>query len=225
MMPGTDGETLGKAIKENPVLKNTRLVLLTSRGLRGDAARARSMGFEAYLTKPIKQSLLFDAILAVFGKKRYPDRRQDDGLVTLHSLAESGRRRLRILLTEDNAVNQKVALIHLRKFGFSADVAENGKEAVEAVKKGCYDLVLMDIQMPEMDGHEATRTIRRTGFDLPIIAMTANAMKGDRELCLEAGMNDYLAKPVNPKELLAKIEQWSASPGTGGKHSHGGLEN
>ena len=91
-------------------------------------------------------------------------------------------------------------------------MAENGREAVEAVKKGGYDLVLMDIQMPEMDGHEATRTIRGAGFDLPIIAMTANAMKGDREKCLEAGMNDYLAKPVNPKELLAKIEQWSELP-------------
>jgi signal transduction histidine kinase/DNA-binding response OmpR family regulator len=214
MMPGMDGETLGKAIKENPVLKDTRLILLTSRGMRGDAARAHSMGFEAYLTKPIKQSFLFNAILAVFGKQGQgdPDRRQDKGMITLHSLAESGKRKLRILLAEDNAVNQKVALIHLRKFGFSADVAENGREAVEAVKKGGYDLVLMDIQMPEMDGHEATRTIRGAGFDLPIIAMTANAMKGDREKCLEAGMNDYLAKPVNPKELLAKIEQWSELP-------------
>ncbi len=225
MMPGMDGEALGKAIKMNPVLKDTRLVLLTSRGMRGDAARARSMGFEAYLTKPIKQSLLFDAILAVFGKKRDSDRQQDNGLVTLHSLAESGKRKLRILLTEDNAVNQKVALIHLRKFGFSADVAENGREAVEAVKKDGYDLVLMDIQMPEMDGHEATRAIRRAGFDLPIIAMTANAMKGDREKCLEAGMNDYLAKPVNPKELLAKIEQWSASPDAGEKKANGDLKN
>ncbi|MEJ2659508.1 MAG: response regulator, partial [Desulfobacteraceae bacterium] len=220
MMPGMDGEALGKAIKDNPVLKDTRLVLLTSRGMRGDAARAHSMGFEGYLTKPIKQSHLFNAILAVFGKKRDPDRRQGDSMVTLHSLAESGQRKLRILLTEDNAVNQKVALIHLRKFGFCVDVAENGKEAVEAVKKGCYDLVLMDIQMPEMDGHEATRTIRKAGFDLPIIAMTANAMKGDREKCLDAGMNDYIAKPVNPKELLAKIEQWAAPPGDEVNDSH-----
>ena len=212
MMPGMDGETLGKTIKENPTLKDTHLVLLTSRGMRGDAARAHSMGFDAYLTKPIKQSPLYNAILAVFGKKRDSKHRPDNGIVTMHSLAETGKRKLRILLTEDNAVNQKVALIHLRKFGFSVDVAENGKEAVEAVKKGCYDLILMDIQMPEMDGHEATRTIRKAGYDLPIIAMTANAMKGDREKCLEAGMNDYLSKPVNPKELLARIEQWSTSP-------------
>jgi PAS domain S-box-containing protein len=215
MMPGMDGEALGRAIKESPVLKDTHLILLTSRGMRGDAARARSMGFEAYLTKPIKQSPLYNAILAVFGKRQDPKYSQDSGMVTLHSLAETNKRKLRILLTEDNAVNQKVALIHLRKFGFSVDVAENGKEAVEAMKKGCYDLILMDIQMPEMDGHEATRTLRKAGYDLPIIAMTANAMKGDREKCLEAGMNDYLSKPVNPKELLAKIEQWSASPDIG----------
>jgi PAS domain S-box-containing protein len=220
MMPGMDGEILGKAIKENPALKDTHLILLTSRGMRGDAARARSMGFEAYLTKPIKQSPLFHAILAVFGKKRDTTHRSDSGIVTVRSLAESGQRRLRILLTEDNAVNQKVALIHLRKFGFSVDVAENGKEAVQAVKKGGYDLVLMDIQMPEMDGHEATRTIRKAGFDLPIIAMTANAMKGDREKCLEAGMNDYLSKPVNPKELRSKIEQWALSSATVPQEPH-----
>jgi PAS domain S-box-containing protein len=225
MMPGMDGETLGKAIKEKPDLKDTHLILLTSRGMRGDAARAHSMGFEAYLTKPIKQSHLFNAVLAVFGKKQDSGYQQSSGMVTVHSLAESGSRKLRILLTEDNAVNQKVALIHLRKFGFSADVAENGKEAVEAVKKGCYDLILMDVQMPEMDGLEATRTIRKAGFDLPIIAMTANAMKGDREKCLEAGMNDYLSKPVNPKELQAKIEQWSASPDIGKTDSNYELKN
>jgi two-component system sensor histidine kinase/response regulator len=209
MMPGMDGETLGRAIKANPALKETRLILLTSRGMRGDAARARNMGFEGYLTKPIKQSPLFNAILAVFGKKQDKMPLQDKSIVTVHSLAESGKRKPHILLTEDNAVNQKVALIHLRKFGFSVDVAENGKEAVEAVQKRRYDLILMDIQMPEMDGYDATRHIRKAGNDLPIIAMTANAMKGDREKCLEAGMDDYLSKPVNPKELLAKIEHWA----------------
>jgi PAS domain S-box-containing protein len=214
MMPGMDGEALGRAIKANPALKGIHLILLTSRGMRGDAARARNLGFEGYLTKPIKESPLFNAILAVFGKKLEKNRPHDSGIVTLHSLAESGKRKLQILLTEDNAVNQKVALIHLRKFGFSVDVAENGREAVEAVQKRRYDLVLMDIQMPEMDGLEATRTIRGAGSDIPIIAMTANAMKGDREKCLEAGMNDYLSKPVNPKELLAKIEYWSASAET-----------
>jgi two-component system, sensor histidine kinase and response regulator len=214
MMPGMDGEALGRAVKANPALKDTHLIMLTSRGMRGDAARARSMGFEGYLTKPIKQSPLFDAILTVFGKKLDNRQAQDQSIVTIHSLAESGKRKLQILLTEDNAVNQKVAMIHLRKFGFSVDVAENGQQAVEAVQKRCYDLVLMDIQMPEMDGYEATRTIRGAGYDLPIIAMTANAMKGDREKCLEAGMNDYLSKPVNPKELLAKIEHWSAASET-----------
>jgi len=128
--------------------------------------------------------------------------------VTRHSLAERQKQELRILLAEDNAVNQKVALIHLRKFGFSADVVNNGREALEAMQAG-YDLVLMDIQMPEMDGYESARAIRKAGYGLPIIAMTANAMKGDQEKCLEAGMDDYLSKPINPKEMLDKIEEWS----------------
>jgi len=209
MMPNMDGEALGKAIKDNPSFKETRLVLLTSRGMRGDAARARSIGFEAYLTKPIKQSQLFNAVLAVFGKWADAVDKIDSDIITRHSLDESHKRKLRILLTEDNVVNQKVALIHLKKFGYSADVANNGREAVNAIHSSRYDLVLMDIQMPEMDGYEATLAIRKAGFNLPIIAMTANAMKGDREKCLQTGMNDYLSKPVNPKELLDKLEQWS----------------
>jgi CheY-like chemotaxis protein len=108
-------------------------------------------------------------------------------------------------------VNQKVALIHLRKLGYMADIAANGREALEAVTKGNYDLVLMDIQMPEMDGFEATQAIRRAernGARLPIVAMTANAMKGDREKCIDAGMDDYLSKPVNPQKLKEKLETW-----------------
>ena len=209
MMPHIDGQTLGRAIKKNPELKDTHLVLLTSRGLRGDAARARKAGFEAYLTKPIKQSQLFNAILTVFGKTADHGDEQEMAIITRHSLAEAQKQEQKILLAEDNAVNQKVAVIHLRKFGYSTDVACNGREALEAVEQNHYALVLMDVQMPEMDGFEAAQAIRRAGHDLPIIAMTANAMKGDREKCLEAGMNDYLSKPINPKKLLDKIVSWS----------------
>ncbi len=212
MMPGMDGETLGKAIKDHPDLTDTQMILLTSRGMRGDAAKARNVGFDAYLTKPIKQSQLFDAVLSVFGK---PLNRDDDDpapIITKHTIAETSKKKLKILLTEDNPVNQKVALIHLRKFGYVADVANNGLEALEAVSSNHYDIVLMDVQMPEMDGHEATRAIRSAGHTLPIIAMTANAMKGDREKCIVSGMDDYISKPVNPKILLEKITQWAPVP-------------
>jgi PAS domain S-box-containing protein len=209
MMPGMDGQALGEAIKAHPELKDTHLILLTSRGLRGDAARARSVGFDAYLTKPIKQSQLFDAVRSVFGKQTSCDGKDMSPIITKHSIAENSKKKLKILLTEDNPVNQRVALIHLRKFGYAADVANNGLEAVEAIHTRRYDLVLMDVQMPEMDGHEATRAIRSAGHRMPIIAMTANAMKGDREKCLASGMDDYIAKPVNPKRLLEKINQWA----------------
>lgn len=221
MMPEMDGEALGKTIKDTPKLKDTRMVLLTSRGIRGDAALARDAGFDAYLTKPIKQSQLFDAILSVFGSVSVTGATDQKEIITRHSLAETDKKKLRILLTEDNLVNQKVALIHLRKFGYNADVANNGLEAVTAIKKNPYDLVLMDVQMPEMDGYDATRAIRCEGFKLPIIAMTANAMKGDREKCIEAGMNDYITKPVNPKILLEKIEQWVSEQGHGAKGTDG----
>jgi len=212
LMPLMDGEALGKAIKDHPLLQKMRLILLTSRGIRGDAARARDAGFDAYLTKPIKQSQMFNAIISVFGNKAdLAAPVQKRPIITRHTLTETHANNPRILLAEDNAVNQKVALIHLRKLGYTADVSSNGKEAVEAVNKGDYDLVLMDIQMPEMDGLEATRSIRLTennGHRLTIIAMTANAMKGDREKCLDAGMDDYLSKPVNPEKLKEKLGRW-----------------
>jgi len=221
MMPGMDGETLGKAIKEHPDLMNTQMILLTSRGLRGDAAKARSVGFDAYLTKPIKQSQLFDAVLSVFGKPLRSDDENPTPIITKHTIAETSKKKLKILLSEDNPVNQKVALIHLRKFGYVADVANNGIEALEAVKSNLYDIVLMDVQMPEMDGHEATRAIRSAGYTLPIIAMTANAMKGDREKCIASGMDDYISKPVNPKILLEKISKWAPVPSdAGSRQSH-----
>ncbi len=210
MMPGMDGQELGKAIKAHPGLKNTRMILLTSRGMRGDAAQAHSAGFDAYLTKPIRQSQLFDTVLTVFGKPLPTEGKDEHPIITKHSIAETSKKKVKILLSEDNPVNQKVALIHLRKFGYVADVANNGRQALEAVNEHVYDLVLMDVQMPEMDGHEATRAIRSAGHRVPIIAMTANAMKGDREECLASGMDDYISKPIDPKILLEKINQWAA---------------
>jgi two-component system sensor histidine kinase/response regulator len=215
MMPQMDGETLGRWIRKHPQLEALRLIMLSSRGMRGDAARAKDIGFSAYLTKPIKQSQMFDAIVSVFNSEAKEDApKAAQPLITRHTLAEKAERKPLILLVEDNLVNQKVALIHLRKLGYSADVANNGSEAVAAVEKKQYDLVLMDVQMPEMDGYEATRRIRGMGSSaghLPIVAMTANAMKGDREKCLEAGMDDYLSKPVDAEKLKQKLHKWMSA--------------
>ena len=210
MMPLMDGEALGRAIKGNPQIDHTRLVLLTSRGIRGDAERARKAGFDAYLTKPIKQSQLYDAIVSVFSEcSETMDKAASKPIITRHTLNEKSEQRARILLAEDNPVNQKVALIHLRKFGHMADVANDGSEAVAAIEKNSYDLVFMDVQMPEMDGYEATRAIRsKLSHHLPIVAMTAHAMKGDREKCLKAGMDDYIPKPVNPEKLKEALDTW-----------------
>jgi PAS domain S-box-containing protein len=213
MMPEMDGESLGRAIKNDQRLDRTRMVLLTSRGLRGDASRARKIGFDAYLTKPIRQSQLYNVLLSVFSLKNEAGAGPaSDALVTRHTVSEQRKQRIRILLAEDNATNQKVALHILRKLGYRADAVSDGAEAVQALTQIPYDIVLMDVQMPEMDGFEATRAIRRSPLphrNIPIIAMTANAMKGDRERCLAAGMDDYLAKPVDPHALSEKIQVWS----------------
>jgi CheY-like chemotaxis protein len=216
MMPYMDGEALGRVIKSNPLLKEMRLMLLTSRGIRGDAARARDAGFDAYLTKPIKESHMFDAVVSVFDRKKEPD---DDTstrpIITRHTIKERQQNKPRVLLAEDNAVNQKVALIHLRKLGYTAEAVNNGREALDAIEKTTFDLVLMDIQMPEMDGYQATQAIRHLHGKrrhIPIIAMTAHAMKGDREKCLEAGMDDYLSKPVSPEKLKEKLSGWLSGP-------------
>ncbi|MDY6989646.1 MAG: response regulator [Thermodesulfobacteriota bacterium] len=212
-MPEMDGETLGRKIKQDPDLKDTIMVIVTSMGLRGDAARMKKIGFAAYLTKPVKQSQLYDCLMAVAGRKTETRQRPSRRIVTKPSIAEKRKQKIRILLAEDNAVNQKVALHILEKFGYRADAVANGHEAVSALVSIPYDLVLMDVQMPEMDGFAATREIRKSKSEIrnvPIIAMTAHAMKGDRERCLEAGMDDYTAKPIDPKELLEKIEKWIA---------------
>jgi PAS domain S-box-containing protein len=210
-MPGMDGAALARAIKSDETLKDTRLILLTSLGQRGDARKMEDAGFDAYLTKPARQSELFECLCVVVGDRKEPHRGRH--IVTRHTVRELRRGGARILLAEDNITNQQVALGILRKMGLRADAVANGAEALKALEAVPYDLVLMDVQMPEMDGIEATRAIRdpRTAVlhhDIPIIAMTAHVMKGDRECCLDAGMNDYIAKPVNPQSLAEALDRW-----------------
>ena len=218
-MPGIDGETLGKQIKSNPILKNTALVLLTAMGERGDAMRFSKAGFAAYLTKPVRQSQLYNTLLMVLGHDSESSS-QPSAIITRHHVESAknemplpDKKDLKILLVEDNQVNQKVALKVLSKIGLAADIANNGREAIQILEQNPYDLVLMDCQMPEMDGYDATRHIRSTDQKnpnqaIPIIAMTANAMKGDREKCINAGMNDYIAKPIDIETLSTTINKW-----------------
>ena len=211
-MPGMNGETLGAAIKGDPALRDTELVMMTSLGTRGDAKRLEEIGFAAYLTKPVKQSVLYDCLATVLGSKACASEEAPARIVTRHKIAENTRRRVRILVAEDNVINQKVALSILGKLGFRADAVANGAEAINALETIPYDLVLMDCQMPEMDGYEATRAIRNGAavpdHNIPILAMTAHAMTGDREKCLEAGMDDYITKPVDPQTLADMLEKW-----------------
>jgi len=208
-----DGEDLGKAIKADPQLGETLLIMMTSMGKRGDAKRLHALGFSAYLTKPVKQSQLFDCLSTVLGMSHEPAAAQVLPLITRHTLNEAQRRQIRILLVEDNLTNQQVALRILEKLGFRANAVGNGREAVEALEQVPYDLVFMDVQMLVMDGFTATQTIRggRTNVlnpEIPIIAMTAHAMKGDRERCIGAGMNDYISKPISPKDLAEVLDKW-----------------
>ena len=212
-MPGMDGAELGRMIKADEDIKGTRLVMLTSLGKRGDAERLSGVGFSGYLPKPIRPALLRKCLALVLGREEATGADQD--LITRHTVSETSRRRLRILVAEDNTTNRIIAIKMLGKLGHAAEAVGNGKEAVESLKRMPYDLVLMDCQMPDMDGFEATRIIRNPASGvknpkIPIIALTAHAMKGDRELCLEAGMDDYLSKPVSPQDLAAALDRWSA---------------
>ena len=207
-MPGMDGEELGQAIKKDEQLQETQLVMMTSMGMRGDAAHLKEIGFSAYLTKPVKTSDLYNCLATITGGSTHLEKLRPRSLVTRHTVSEDRKRKMRVLLAEDNITNQIIALKILEKLGYRADGVANGLEAVEALKNVPYDLVLMDIQMPEMDGYEATAAIRTYEGETqhtPIIAMTAHAMKGDRERCLEAGMDDYVSKPVDSEKLMAAI--------------------
>lgn len=209
-MPDMDGFSTVKRIKQDERLAKSAVIMLTSAGFRGDSARCRELGIDGYLTKPIKRSDLLEAIKLVLGSETGHE--ASTSLVTLHSLREQ-RARLKILLAEDNRVNQVLAVRLLEKRGHEVTVAGNGLEALEALDQQVFDLVLMDIQMPEMDGFEATAAIRKgemkSGKHIPIVAMTAHAMAGDRERCLEGGMDDYITKPIRLELLLDALRRCS----------------
>ncbi|MEI7672616.1 MAG: response regulator, partial [Deltaproteobacteria bacterium] len=184
---------------------------VTSLARRGDASILEQIGFAGYLTKPVRKSQLYDCLALVLG--RAAGNLPDAGIVTRHTVAEAAERGARILLAEDNIISQKVAQSTLIKLGCKADVVANGLEAIRALEMIDYDLVLMDCNMPELDGFEATAVIRDPkskvlNHKVLVIAMTANAMKGDREQCIEAGMDDYLSKPVKKADLAGILEKW-----------------
>jgi PAS domain S-box-containing protein len=210
-MPGMSGTVLAQAIKADAKLKETPLILLTSITQKGDAKQMQEIGFSAYLTKPIRNSDLLDSLKVVLSNDTSAEASRP--IVTRHTIREMKRSGVRVLLAEDNMVNQQVALGILKKLGVNADKVANGLEAIKALEAIPYDLVLMDCQMPELDGYEATARIRSEesavlNHAVPIIAMTANAMQGDKQKCLDAGMNDYIAKPISSEALAKALEKW-----------------
>lgn len=212
-LPGLDGIATSKKIKEDVALAHIPIIMMTFLGREEEMRQAETVGVEAFLIKPIKRSLLFDTIMYLFGQKKSEETAQGYRAVTSQSLIVGRLRGARILLVEDNAINREVASELLADAGIIVETANNGKEAVEAVNRASYDCVLMDVQMPEMDGFDATGVIRKNEEQLPathipIIAMTAHAMKGDREKCIEAGMDDYIAKPIDPEALFSKLSKW-----------------
>ncbi len=217
MMPELDGEDLAKLILADEKINDTKLLMLTSLGSAGDATRMKDIGFSGYLTKPVRRSQLYECLFRLLCNDdksgKCPRDTTHASFITEHMLERAKKQTGRVLLAEDNIVNQKLALKILEKFGFKADAAANGQEAVEALELVAYDLVLMDVEMPVMDGYDATMMIRsgKTGVlvpDVPIIAMTAHAMVGVKEKCMESGMNDYISKPVKPNILLEALEKY-----------------
>lgn len=210
------GELLGEQIKNDSSLKSTLLVLLTPMGMRGDAARAKDIGFSAYLTKPVNHVHFFECLVTLFGTTTASPQRQ---FITRHTLEEAWKRRIRILVVEDNPVNQMLAVRLIEKFGYRADTVANGREALVAIDRVPYDIVLMDVQMPEMDGITATKAIREkeqgTDSHVPIIAMTASNLAQEREGCFAAGMDHCIYKPIQSKQLLSAIERFLISTADG----------
>ena len=210
-MPGMDGNQLAKEIKTSPYRAGALVLMLPSEERPGDIGRARELGVSDYLTKPVRKEELRDVIARALDALR-----QDSGTrqpVPHFVNSPPAASTARILLAEDNLVNQRVVQVMLEKRGYRVVVAGNGREALEALRKDTFDLVLMDVQMPEMDGLEATRALRDTeqgsGIHLPVIALTAHAMKGDLDRCLAAGMDGYLSKPIPAAELLRTIETYT----------------
>ena len=213
MMSGINIEDFAKKINKDQLLKNIDLILLTSAGNRGDAIQYKKLGFTAFLTKPIQKKDLYDCLVQVIEFSEKKNDSEIEQLITKFSILEDRRSQIKILLVEDNETNRIVARAILKKLGYKIDYAVNGLEAVNILKLKHYDLVLMDMQMPIMDGIEATSNIRNPknnslNPDVPIIAMTANAMKDDKNRCFEAGMNDYISKPINPKVVAEILNKW-----------------
>lgn len=211
-MPQMDGLTLASEIRKQPNCQELPLVMLTSMGRQEMGAQAAEVNFAAFLNKPVKQSSLYNVLSRALGDQSIKVRLQDTHKAghkqDIPRLAE--QLPLRILLAEDNVVNQKVALLNLQRMGYRADVAGNGLEVLQALHRQPYDVVLMDVQMPEMDGFTATRHICQEWSQSQrprIIAMTANAMQGDREVCIDAGMDDYVSKPIRVEELVQALSK------------------
>jgi two-component system, sensor histidine kinase and response regulator len=216
MMPEMDGFTLAERINENPDLVGATVMMLSSADRHADLSRCRELGVAAYLSKPVRQSELLSAIVTALGSS--------PGATVARRLAsrtafEKSPRSLRLLLAEDNVINQRLAVRLLEKRGHTLVVAGNGREAIAALDKERFDAVLMDMEMPEMDGYAATAAIRATegatGTHIPIVAMTAHAMKGDREKCLEAGMDGYVSKPLQARKLFEAVEDLVPADVTG----------
>ena len=214
-MPQQDGRTLGQRIKTLPETAATRMVMLTSDNLsEAEAAEIKIIGFETQLKKPVSQSILFDCLVQLAEQDKHLSKASATILSAPSSSPQAGSHQEgKVLLVEDNTINQKVALKMLETMGFSAKVAQDGGVALQMLQQEAFDLVLMDDHMPNMDGYEATRRLRSADSGavnprVPVVAMTANAMKGDREKCLAAGMDDYIAKPIDSKELADKLAGW-----------------
>jgi CheY-like chemotaxis protein len=212
-MPGMNGTELARAIKSDHITKDTRIIMLSAVGHPIDANTRKNADIDAFLAKPVNQPHLHQCLASVLGLA--PSKRTKP---KNHASSEAPARPIhdtRILVAEDNEVNKRVMLLLLENLGYTADMVANGKEALAALRCHSYDIILMDCQMPEMDGYEASRTIRQE-FDRPprIIAMTAHALRGDREKCLAAGMDDYLSKPIIEEELETALKRWAPTPKT-----------
>ncbi len=225
-MPDIDGMTLGAQIKATPGISDLPLIMVTSTHQQDEVQRALKIGFAAYLVKPVKPSRLLDTIMTILGTQPEPEE-VDKDIKGIRGEGDKGtfpippssrtKSKLKILLAEDNLVNQKVAIRQLKSLGYDADVAANGKEVLQLLEKIPYDVILMDCQMPILDGLKTTREIHRRqessfakGSRPVVIAMTANAMKEDRQMCLDAGMDDYLSKPVLKEKLAETLERWAS---------------
>jgi len=215
-MPDMDGFAVAEQIRNSYKHQGIRVILLTSGSRPSDVARCRELGISQYLSKPIKQSELFDAIITAMAEHSQKPERCESASASIQPSEHS----LRVLLAEDNPVNQTLAVRILERLGHSVQVVNNGKEAIGRAQGEEFDLILMDVQMPEMDGLEATTAIRAaeagTGKHVPIVAMTAHAMKGDREKCLSAGMDGYLSKPIRIDELKQAVFRAGQKRNTGG---------